>query len=467
MDQSTASLIVTGLVLVLLILINGFFVAAEFAIVRVRGSKIHALARKGGRRAIVATHLLGHLDAYLSASQLGITIASILLGWVGERIMTPLVVGPLLRAMNITTPFLAETISIVFGVGIITFLHVVFGEQAPKQLAIARSVGATLWVAYPLRIFYRLMYPAITVLNKSANLIVRMLGVENVTESEMAHSEEEMRMIIAEGQRSGVLTSEKRDLLDNVFDLSRRLVRQIMVPRTEIAWFNVRKSLAENLMVAYQTAHSRYPLVDGNLDKVLGVIHMKDLFWQLKEMEASGEIAPASGGAPFHNPVIAGGDLASHLPGSGADFLRGIARPVPIVPETMHLDKLLAELQTRHVHMAMVVDEYGGIAGMVTFENVIEEIVGQVQDEFDQEAPPVQKVGENDYLVEGRVAIAELNDALAVALPTEDADTVSGLLLAELGRIPKSGDEVVIEGVRFTVHEMRCQRIHLVRVALP
>ena len=154
------------------------------------------------------------------------------------------------------------------------------------------------------------------------------------------------------------------------------------------------------------------------------------------------------------------------MPGSGADFLRGIARPVPIVPETMHIDTLLAELQTRHVHMAMVVDEYGGIAGMVTFENVIEEIVGQVQDEFDQEAPPVQKVGENDYLVEGKAGIADLNDALSVALPTEDADTVSGLLLAELGRIPKQGDEVVIEGVRFTVHEMRRQRIHQVRVSL-
>ena len=480
-EKEGSSLILTSVMLVVLIAINGFFVAAEFAIVRVRGARIHALAKTGDKRAIVASHVLGHLDAYLSASQLGITIASILLGWVGERVMTPLVVGPILRWLNITTPFIAETISIVFGVGIITFLHVVFGEQAPKQLAISRPEGTTLWCGVPLRWFYKVMYPAITVLNKSANWIVRLVGIQPLTESDVTHSEEEMRLIIADSQRSGILTSSKRDLLDNVFDMSRRVVRQIMVPRTEISSFNLRRSLAENLAVAYETAHSRYPLVDGDLDHIVGVIHMKDLFWQLKEMEATGDASTnelLSGGSergpddastntpPTHNPAIAGGDFAAHPPATGAGFLRSIARKVPIVPETLHIDKLLTELQARHVHMAMVVDEYGGTAGMVTFENVIEEIVGEVQDEFDHEAPHIEKISDGEYAVEGRTDISELVDVIGLPLPTDEADTLSGLLLSELGKIPAVGDKLELEGIEFTVMEMRRQRIHRVRVKL-
>ncbi len=460
MDQNTAVLGLTVVAIVLLIVLNGFFVAAEFAIVRVRGARVQALARRGGRRARMAEHILAHLDAYLSASQLGITIASILLGWLGERVMTPLVVGPLLRFLNINTPWLAEGLSLFIGVGIITFLHVVFGEQAPKQMAIQRAEAATLWVAYPLQWFTVVMWPVIGTLNRAANLVVRMMGIRPAVESDLAHSEEEMRMIIAESQRSGVLTSEKRDLLENVFDLSRRIVRQIMVPRTEIAAFNLRKSLAENLMVAYRTAHSRYPLVDGDLDHVVGVIHMKDLFWQLKEMENSG----GPGAADEHNPVLAGGDIAAHPPDSGAGFLRTIARPVPFVPETMRIDNLLAEFQTRRIHLGMVVDEYGGTSGMVTFENVIEEIVGEVQDEFDHEAPRIQQVSADEYLVEGITPLSELSDAVGVIVQAEDVDTVSGLVLNELGRIPKPGDHVTLEGMELTVHEMRQQRVHRVRV---
>ena len=297
----------------------------------------------------------------------------------------------------------------------------------------------------------------------------------------MAHSEEELRLLFAESQRSGVLTSDKRDLLENVFELSRHIVRQIMVPRTEISSFNLRRSLAENLAVAYETAHSRYPLVDGDLDHIVGVIHMKDLFWQLKEMEASGDETTSellSGGSerqpgqtdpstpPAHNPAIAGGDFTTHPPATGAGFLRSIARKVPIVPETMHIDKLLTELQARRVHMAMVVDEYGGTAGMVTFENVIEEIVGEVQDEFDHEAPHIEKISEGEYAVEGRTDITELVDVIGLPLPTDEADTLSGLLLSELGKIPAVGDKLELEGIEFTVMEMRRQRIHRVRVKL-
>jgi CBS domain containing-hemolysin-like protein len=466
MDHETALLALKVVAIVFLIALNGFFVAAEFAIVRVRGTQIQALARRGSRRARMAQHILNHLDAYLSASQLGITIASILLGWLGEETMTKLVVGPLMGALNVTSPAIVRTTSVVLGTGIIIFLHVVFGEQAPKQFAIQRAEASTLWIAYPLHWFHVMMYPVITVLNKSANFLVRLMGINVASDSEMAHSEEEMRLIIAQGQRSGVLTSEKRDLLENVFDLSRRIVRQIMVPRTEIAAFNLRKSLAENLAVAYRTAHSRYPLVDGELDVVVGVIHMKDLFWQLKEME-SGTTVAGEASEEGHNPVIAGGDIASEEPKSGAWFLRKIAREVPFVPETMRIDNLLYEFQTRKVHMAMVVDEYGGTSGMVTFENVIEEIVGEVQDEFDHEAPRIRETAAGEYQVEGNTALIELNDELGVNIQAEDIDTVNGLLLNEFGRIPRPGDKAVIEGVEFTVGEMRKQRIHRITVRLP
>lgn len=443
-----------------LVVVNGFFVAAEFAIVRVRLTKIQSLVHKGSNRARVAEHIIEHLDAYLSATQLGITIASILLGWVGEEAMRHSVVEPVLRVLNVHNEALIRVISFVLGTGIIVFLHVVLGELAPKSLAIQRTDPTVLWVSYPLKWFYKLMYPVIATLNNSANFLLRLVGITPLSGHELAHSEEELRLLLAASQRSGVLTSEKRSLLENVFDMSRTVVRQIMVPRTEIAAFHLNRTLAENLAIAERTAHSRYPLVDGDLDNVVGVIHMKDLFWQLKEMELTMPGAEPPG--ERLNPMIAGGDIASHPPSSGAEFLRKIAREVPFVPETMHIDNLMREFQQKHVHLAMVVDEYGGTSGLVTFENVIEEIVGEVQDEFDHEAPRIRQLSENEYLLEGITSLYEVNETLGTELRAEDVDTIGGLLLNQLGRLPKPGDRVDLDGLELTVREMRRQRIYRV-----
>ncbi len=449
--------------IIFLVLLNGFFVAAEFAIVKVRRTTIRGLVDKGSRRARMADHIVHRLDAYLSATQLGITIASILLGAVGEEFMRHRVVEPLLGHLPLSDA-LKSGLSFFFGTGIIIFLHVVIGELAPKSLAIQRPNETTLWIAYPLKWFYVVLYPFIAILNGTANALLRLVGIEPAGGHELSHSEEELRMIAAESGRSGVLTTDKLMLLENVFDFSDVLVRQIMVPRTEVAVFDLRRPLAHNLGVAERTAHSRYPLVDGDLDHVIGVIHMKDLFWQLKDLELTPQAAAEA--AERRHPLIAGGDMAAHPPASGAQFLTAIAREVLFVPETARINSLLTEFQTKRIHMAMVVDEYGGVTGLVTFENVIEEIVGEVQDEFDHEAPRIRMVAEGEYVLDGITPLHEVNDELGVSLESEEADTLGGFLLSELGRIPKPGDSVVAPGLELTVREMRRQRVHRVGARL-
>lgn len=443
--------------IVFLVLLNGFFVAAEFAIVRVRGTRVDALARAGSRRARMSQHILGHLDAYLSAAQLGITIASILLGWVGEQTMRHEIVEPFLRLFHVTDETVLRVVSFLFGTGVIVFLHVVIGEQAPKWMAIQAPEPTTLWIAYPLRWFHIVMYPFIAVLNSAANAFVRMVGIKSAGEGDLAHSEEELRMLLASSSRVGMIPPEKRALIENIFDISNTIVRQIMVPRTEVVAFDVRKPLADSLRIALRTAHSRYPLIDGDMDHVLGVIHMKDLFWQLNELGQ-----PTGTPAAQVNPMIAGGDIAHHPPASGAEFLRKIARPALLVPETMRVDSLLRQLQQKRVHLAMVVDEFGGISGMVTFENVIEEIVGEVQDEFDQETPRVQRIAEGEYIMDGAANLFDVNQALGTQLAAEDVDTIAGFLLHEFGRLPNPGDHVTVGGYEITVREVRKRRIHRV-----
>ncbi len=450
------------LLIIFLVLLNGFFVAAEFAIVKVRSTTIRSLAEHNNRRATKAQNILTHLDAYLSATQLGITIASIMLGAIGETYMRHRVVEPLIGEIGWLSEGAKSAIAFFLGTGIIVFLHVVLGELAPKSLAIQRPTATSLWVAYPLHWFYIVLYPFIAILNGAANLMLRLVGIQPAMGHELAHSEEELRMIVSESQRIGHITRDKLDLLENVFDFSDVTVRQIMVPRVEVAVFDLRKSLGENLAVAERTAHSRYPLVDGDLDHVLGIIHMKDLFWQLKEMEMSPQEAAAA--TERRHPMIAGGDMNKKPPATGAQFLTNIARQVLYVPETAKINTLLQEFQDKRIHMAMVVDEYGSTTGLVTFENIIEEIVGEVQDEFDQEVPRIQKLNETEYMVEGITPLYHVNDELGLELESEEADTIGGFVLSELGRFPKPGDKLVAGQVELTVRELRRQRIHRVLI---
>jgi len=413
----------------LLVLLNGFFVAAEFALVKVRPTQLDPWVARGSRRGKVARHMVRHLDAYLSATQLGITLASLALGWIGEPAFAWLI-EPLVMQIPGAGPALLHTISLTVAFAMITVLHIVLGELAPKSLAIRKPESSTLWTAMPLYAFYKLTYPAIWVLNHAANALLRVFGIEPVSEAELGHDEEELRRILASSLET--VSKQKRELLDNVFQISSRTARQIMVPRGDVVYLSTRKRLAENLEIARASGHTRLPLCDGDLDKVVGLIHIKDLFQAPEPLRS----------------------------------IESAAREIAFVPETLTVDRLLRRMRAERLHLAAVVDEYGGVAGIVTLENVIEEIVGQIQDEFDLEPPELVEKRKNVWLAAGGMLVDELEQALGVEFSDRDEDTVGGVVLSELGRTPVQGDTVRLGPLALTVAEVEGNRIQRVRVEI-
>lgn len=414
----------------LLVALNGFFVAAEFALVKVRPTQLEPYA-EGHRRARLARHMLRHLDAYLSASQLGITLASLGLGWIGEpafawivRPLVELVTGggnaQLVHSASVTVSFL-----------VITILHIVLGEQAPKTIAIRKAEGTSLLIALPLYAFYKVTYPAIWLLNRAANGLLKLIGIAPASEGEIAHDEGELRLLLASGPASQ-LSTHKRELLDNVFELSHRVARQVMLPRQDVVYLSTTRPLQENLKIARRTGHTRFPLCEGDLDHVIGLIHIKDLFRRERPLTS----------------------------------LKEAARDIAFVPETLELDRLLKRMRSERFHLAAVIDEYGGVSGIVTLENVIEEIVGSIQDEFDVENPELLKRGEGVYEVSGGMLVEDLEEALGVELSERDEDTIGGVVLSELGRNPAEGDLVELGPVTIEVLEVQHNRINTVRVTV-
>lgn len=423
---------VVGLLLGLgLVVVNGFFVAAEFALAKVRPTQVDTAVDAGDGRARLARHMLGHLDAYLSATQLGITLASIALGWVGEPAFAWLL-EPAVSRLPGASPALLHSVSLTAAFATVSVLHIVFGELVPKSIAIRAPRGTTLWTSMPLYGFYWLAFPVIWLLNRAANGVLRLLGLHPATERELAHTEEELRLLLA-SHHAAQLSEEKRDLLGNVFELFERVARQVMVPRADVVFLSTTRPLAENLALARTSGHTRFPLCDGDLDHVVGVVHIKDLF------------------------------RAERLP----DDLRHLARPIQFVPETTPLDKLLARMRGAHLHLAAVVDEYGGVAGVVTLENVIEEIVGPIQDEFDVERPELVDRGGGVYQVSGAMLVADLEDELGAELSERDEDTVGGLVLSEIGRRPRVGDRVEVAGLRLEIIDVQGNRIRTLRLTRP
>jgi len=411
-----------------LVLLNGFFVAAEFALVKVRPTQLDPHVSQGSRRGTIARHMVRHLDSYLSATQLGITLASLALGWIGEPAFAWLI-EPLVAQIPGASPALLHTISLTLSFGVITVLHIVLGELAPKSLAIRKPEASTLWIAVPLYLFYKLAFPAIWILNHAANALLRLIGVQPVSESEGGHDEEELRLLLASSHAS-VLSQQKRELLDNIFELSHRVARQIMVPRGDVVYLSTTRTTEENLDIARESGHTRLPLCEGDLDHVVGLIHIKDLF------RTPGAVPP----------------------------LTELAREIAHVAETLTLDRLLRRMRTEKLHLAAVVDEYGGVSGIVTLENVIEEIVGQIQDEFDREVPELIQQGEGVYLVSGAILVDELEHALNVEFSPRDEDTVGGVMLSELGGSPAVGDQVELPPLTLEVVEVDENRIKQVRV---
>lgn len=433
------SISLTLLAVLVLVLLNGFFVAAEFALVKIRETQLESLAAKGQRRARLALTLLRNLDASLSASQLGITLASLGLGWVGEPVFHTLLT-PVLRALQIQSARAEHTISFVVGFSIITFLHVVVGEQAPKYLAIKNPLPTTLWIAYPLHWFNKISFPLIWVINSGANWILRRFGLQPVSESELVHSEEEMRLLLAASQRGSGASTFGREIVLNALDLRRRIARDVMRPRQEIVAIDTKASVAECLDVAEKSRFSRFPICEGgNVDKTLGVIHIKDIYaMRLKAR-------------------------------SGADFLP-VARKIIYAPETARLEKLLQFFLERKLHFGIVIDEFGGTRGLITLENILEELVGQIQDEFDQEKAPLVKTSEHSWDVLGSLPLHELSALLAQPLEEEGISTTSGWVTHRLGGFPKVGDVVSVGDFRIRVEEMdgmRVARLKLERIATP
>lgn len=418
-----------------LVFLNGFFVAAEFAIVKVRATQIEPLVKTGSKRARMAENVISHLDTYLSATQLGITLASLGLGWIGEPFVAHLL-EPVFVWIGITQPAIVTSISFAIAFAIITFLHIVFGELAPKSLAIQRSQGTTLAVASPLHLFFVLFRPFISALNGTANYFLRLAGIEPVSESELAHSEEELRLLLGKGK---TISGTSRSILLKTMELRKRTVREVMVPRTDIAFLSTEKTVAENIVIASENQFTRYPLCEKDLDSVVGMIHLKDLF-KLKGTS-----------------------------GHGTKLLE-IKREMIFVPETASLERILNTFLTKHTLMAIAVDEYGGTAGLVTLENVLEELVGEIRDEFDLEPLMVHKVSDTEYLVDGTMPLHDFARMFEVTPDSKDVVTVSGYAIQILGDVPVKGATLQIGSWLCTVEAMegsKVKTLHLKKLPLP
>jgi CBS domain containing-hemolysin-like protein len=409
-----------------LVILNGFFVASEFAIVKVRGSQLEAMEADGEPRAEFARHVTAHLDAYLSATQLGITLASLALGWVGEPFLAAMI-EPFFFAFGVTSEAVIRTGGFAIAFGIMTFLHIVLGELAPKSLAITKSVPTTLWVARPLGIFYTIFKPAIWFLNGAANLILRhVFKLQPVSEHDLAHSEEELRVILAESHDAQEVTSLGKEILINALDMRRRVVRDITTPRKDVVFLNTEDTFEENLQRAQQSRHTRFPLCEGHLDNSIGLVHIKDLLLLIRDNEPD---------------------------------LQRIKRDLLPVPEMMPLEKLLTFFLKQHAHIALVVDEFGGTVGIVTLDNVLEELVGEIQDEFDMEKPEFKQLTPDEFVVEGTLGLYELKDLAGLDLENEDVSTVGGYVTHVIGHLPKTGDRARIEDYEVTVTKADSRRV--------
>lgn len=407
------------LLTLLLVFMNGFFVAAEFAIVKVRESQLEMEARSGNLAAILARKIVGNIDGYLAATQLGITLASLGLGWVGEPVVSKILLKLFHLAGLQLAPALAHDIALPLAFALITVLHIVFGELAPKSFAIQRSDQTTLFVAYPLRFFYVLFKPFIWLLNGIANLILRLMNIKPVHGNEV-HSSEELRYLVEQGKETGTIEEENYAIIQNAFDFQERTVRQIMIPRRQmvaidLADFNDR--MLENIIDA---GYSRIPCYEENPDKLLGLVYLKDILMELRKKRKPD--------------------------------MRQLMRTIYAIPETMPIGKLLKEFQKKRQQIAVVLDEFGSTKGIVTMEDILEELVGEIQDEFDNESSSLEQLGNSIFRAQADASLHDLNKELPVQL-VEDGnfETLSGYILHHCGRIPETGETFDIGPYEFRI----------------
>ncbi|MFJ8244635.1 hemolysin family protein [Peribacillus asahii] len=420
------------ILVILLIALTAFFVASEFSIIRVRSSRIDQLIEEGNKNAMAAKKVISNLDEYLSATQLGITIAALGLGWLGEPTVLHLI-KPWFDLLHIPAQA-AEILSFVIAFSLITFLNVVVGELAPKTVAIQKAEQVTLLLAKPLLFFHKIAFPFIWLLNHSARAVVKMLGFKQTNENE-AHSEEELRFILSDSYENGEINQSEFKYVSNIFEFDDRLAKEIMVPRTEILTISKDETLEDFVNMAKQERYTRYPVMEGDKDHVIGLINLKEVFADLIKKQDN----------RFNK-------------------IETYTRPIIRVMENIPIHNLLLKMQKERIHMAIVMDEYGGTAGLVTVEDILEEIVGEIRDEFDNdEVPSIQVLSDGHYILDAKLLVKEVNDLLDLEIDDEDIDTIGGWILTENYDV-SLGDIIQKQDFAFKVIEMEDHTIKFIEV---
>ena len=428
--------IINLVLIAILIALTAFFVASEFAIVKVRSTRIDQLIEEGNVNAIPAKRVVSNLDEYLSTCQLGITMTALGLGWIGEATVERILL-PVFIQFNIPDS-VSHVLSIAIAFSFITFIHVVVGELAPKTLAIQKAEKITLLFAKPLIGFNKLMYPFIWVLNGSARILTRMFGLKAVTEHDIAHSEEELRIIVSESYKSGEINQSEFKYVNKIFEFDDRIAKEIMVPRTEIATLSKTDTIQEFLSILSEEKYTRYPVIDGDKDHVIGMVNIKELFTQMVDKSYQ-----------------------------STQTIERYIRPIIRVIDSIPIHDLLLKMQKERIHMAILMDEYGGTSGLVTVEDILEEIVGDIRDEFDlDEIPDIRKVKEDHYIIDAKVLISEINDLLGVTIDDEDIDTMGGWILTE-NYEAKQGDILKHGAYHFKIKEMEEHHVRYIEIYKP
>jgi len=423
-------ILINIIIVFLLVFMNGFFVATEFAMVKVRKSRIETLALEGDRNAKNTLKVVKDLNSYLSACQLGITLASLGLGWVGEPAVAEMLM-PLLHLFNLSESMI-HSISFVFGFAIITGFHIVLGELAPKSLAIISAEKIAMYTALPLIMFYNVTYPIMWSFNHSTNFILKIFGISQVDEHEAAHTDEEIKLLVQDSYKHGLIDKTELTFVDNIFDFSETTVKEIMMPRTDMACIFIEDSFEETIAFALEEQLTRYPVCRDSKDNVIGFIHIKDLYKQ-------------------------------RIEGNNQN-IEGIIREIKFVPESMSISELLKVFKKEKAQMAIIIDEYGGTSGLVTIEDILEEIVGELQDEFDEEGEEIKKTEDGNYIVNGKVIIEDINELLDIEIDSENVDTIGGWIYSQLNSYPQVNEKVNYEDYEFTI--LKCDRKRISKVSI-
>ena len=417
------------------ILLNGFFVLSEFCIVKVRRSRLEELVKEKRPNAKLALRMSNSLDTYLSATQLGITLSSLALGWIGEPAVADIIQEPLKSAFGIDSETTLHTISFIIAFSFITLLHVVLGELVPKSVAIAKAEQAALLIARPLYFFWIIFFPVIRTFDFIAAIFLKLIGIRHARESELAHSEEEIKIIVGESLKGGVLDSMESEIIKNAIDFSDTVAKEIMTPRKDVVCLNKKLSFEENMNIITKSKYTRFPYIDGSKDSVLGMIHIRDILQN---------------------------DLEGRI-----ENLDKIVRKFIIVPENSSISKILVMMNKDRISAALVVDEYGGTAGLLTMEDIIEEIVGDINDEHDDKDQNYKKIADDTYEFNGRFEIESVEEIMGIRFDEETEQlTIGGYVFNLFERLPVVGDTIEDANCLYEVISMDGTSIGSIKVTL-